>query len=162
MIREACRVLYGRRRRKFGRRAIPMRTPAEIAYETWEHDYEILLCAVMRTPGLDLSKPSAIAQEAAAAADMMKRVVDDHHPNKMGVRWYKLRGVGGARRLWLQWQELFDKFVHELADSSTMTGQEIILRSQDLADEVMRVIEERRPSRESRSRRETAPAEAAA
>jgi hypothetical protein len=143
MLREAYKVL---RKTRKGRRTVRFVTSPETRdFFTWEHDYETLARAVIRTQGSYSWSPEQIAQHAGEAADRMKHEVESRKPAGFERNQYR-RYVGGIGKVrdWLRWQELFDNLVHDLADHTKMSADEVIARASALADAMLVVIRDKR------------------
>ena len=143
--REAMKVLRkirstGRRRL---RRRLPPPSPEARNYYTWIHDVEILMQAVVRTPGSHVWTPAEIAKRAAAAADQMKTETEARH-SESGFRY----------RHW-QWESVFDGFVHDLAERSPFDATDVVKRAAELADAMARVIARRRAAKRGHRRTAT-------
>lgn len=156
LLREANNVLFVRRRRSWRRlRRRPLRrsNPEETAFQTWLHDFEVLLPAVARTPGAETFTSEDLIAKATQAADRMKGEVAARRPGSLGEadrdRHFHRRRLG-KHADWQRWQHVFDGLVHALADRSALGSDAVIDRASALTDAMLNEIEKRRPRRSAK------------
>jgi hypothetical protein len=123
-------------------RRIPIRrkvSQAEANFRTWQHDYSILLPAVLRTPNqIGDWTPEDLAKHMAVVADRMQHEVASRRPGPATVH---------SRRDWLNWQNRFDEFVHAMSTDTNLAANVVISRAVELADAVMKVTLQRSPKK---------------
>ena len=117
---------------------------AEMEFRTWAHDVRVLMPAIARIEGLRYMTPAEMATRAAEAADQMKHEVEARRPPTMEDRGARFRSHREDRS-WYEWQESFDGLVHALAENSQLDATAVVKRATELADEMTKVIEKRRP-----------------
>lgn len=158
-VREANKIIFRRLRRRRGLmrvRRLPAASKEQRSFRTWVHDYRTLARAVARAPGAENWTAEELAANMCAAADRMKHEVEsrDPHGESDMVFFHRRRDTKMMR--WSEWQELFDSFVHDLAEKSLLPAAAVIDRSVALADAIQRVYDERRPKKPERSKRRAA------
>lgn len=146
--REAWKVLKIVRRlqrRSLVRR--PVDEPTEI-FHTWQHDFQVLLPAVVRSAGSEGLTPEEVVSRTALAADQMRETVAARRPEGFDPLMGRRRdGRRGPMRDWFRWQSAFDGFVHDMCDRATMPASQIVERAVAFADLSIAEIERRRPGK---------------
>lgn len=147
LLRESRKVLnkIRRHRRRFVRRRPD--EPTE-TFHTWQHDFSVLLPAVVRSAGSEGLTPEEVVARTALAADQMRETVAARRPGGFDPLMGRRReGRRGPMRDWFRWQSNFDGFVHDMCDRATMPASQIIDRACTLADLSIAEIERRRPGK---------------
>lgn len=131
LLSQANKVLSKLRRRiPIARRKI---SQAEANFRTWQHDYSILMPAVLRTPNqIGDWTPEDLARHMAVVADRMQHEVASRRPGHAPN--------GFSRRDWFQWQNHFDELVHAMSADTNLAANVVINRAVDLADAMMKVM----------------------
>lgn len=144
-VRAAKKVLsrhYKARRRKHLRvRSIRALPKGERDFQTWHHDFGVVLRAAAQTLGLT---PAQVIEHAEQAADKMAAVVEARRPDGADSLGYRRRFGRGAKARWYEWQETFDQLVHELSPRS-LDALQVVTRAEQIADLARDVVNRRRP-----------------
>ena len=128
-------------RRRIRRHRLRPMSPKLRAFNTWQHDLDTLLPAVLRASGADLWTSEEFAGHAAAAADRMRAELDSRLPH--GANRTPKNGPD-YDAAWYQWEQVFDDYVHQLVRTAQLDANAVIDRAIFLTDARFAIVKQRR------------------